>query len=213
MKLVDLPLTKFLEELASESPAPGGGSVAALSGAKAASLVLMVGGLTTQKKKFKVLVEKTQSDYFDILKTFEKAKKDFIDLVDEDTQAFNQVMAAFKLPKNTEHDQNIRAKSIELATIGCIKTPMKVASIALELLKKMESVIKTSNRNTVSDQGVAVLNLYTALIGALMNVKINLPGLSDAHLVKKYKEVVLDMENEANLLRDQLLEEINYLLQ
>ncbi len=213
MKLSDLTLTDFLNELSSQSPAPGGGSVAALSGAEAASLVLMVGALTTNKKKFKVLAEKTQNDYVNMLNIFEQSKKELIDLIDEDTNAFNQVMAAYKMPKETEHEKNIRDKSIELATIGCIKTPMKVATITLELLKQMDEVIKISNRNTVSDQGVAVLNLYTALVGALMNVKINLPGLSDEQLVKKYQHVMKDMEIEANALKDQLIEKIDYLLQ
>lgn len=143
MKLVDLKVTEFLDVLASKSPAPGGGSVAALSGSNAASLVLMVGALTTKKKKFKALPEHVQKDYNDVLVFFDEAKTTFTKLIDEDTIAFNEVMEAFKLPKETEEDLNKRKEAIEIATIGCIKTPMQVATLSIDCLKKCSSSLKT----------------------------------------------------------------------
>ncbi len=213
MKLVDMKITDFLDELASNSPAPGGGSVAALSGANAASLILMVSALTVNKKKFKTLDETEQNQYHEAVSIFKNAKADFTTYVDEDTEAFNQVMAAFKLPKETEIEIEFRNNEIEKATIASIKIPMKVAILALELLREMESIIKYSNRNTTSDQGVAVLLLETACMGAIMNVKINLPGLSDPGVVKEYKDVIMDMINEVNYLKDKLIEEVDYLLE
>jgi len=212
MKLVDLKVTEFLDELASKSPAPGGGSVAALSGSNAAALVLMVGALTNKKKKFKALPEHVQNDYNNTLEFFLAAKQTFTNLVDEDTNAFNEVMKAFKLPKETEEEKDLRSKSIEIATIGCIKTPMNVASLSIDCLKKMKFIIENSNRNTISDQGVAVLAFYTAFQGAIMNVKINLPGLSQKDLVNKYKSVIIELTHEVEQLKDRLLEEVNYLL-
>lgn len=212
MKLVDMKVTEFLDELASKSPAPGGGSVSALAGANAASLILMVGALTTKKKKFLALSDEIQSEYINLLIEFETAKQQFIKFVDEDTQAFNLVMDAFKMPKETDSEKMARNQAIEKATIASIKTPMEVAVLALGLLRKLEAIIKNANRNTTSDQGVALLLLETALNGALMNVKINLPGLSDKSLVKDYNKVIVEMTNESNEIRDRLLEQINYLL-
>ena len=101
MKLVDLKVSDFLDELASNSPAPGGGSVAALSGSNGAALVTMVGALTTKKKKFKALPIEEQNTYNEEIQFFGRSKQKFSELIDEDTCAFNQVMEAFKLPKVT----------------------------------------------------------------------------------------------------------------
>ncbi|MBI9009747.1 MAG: cyclodeaminase/cyclohydrolase family protein [Tenericutes bacterium] len=212
MKLVELTVSEFLSELASKSPAPGGGSVAALSGSSGAALVTMVGALTSKKKKFLALPELEQNEYSEKIEFFNRANAKFAELIDEDTNAFNEVMAAFKLPKLTEADLDLRSKSIEYATIGCIKIPMEVANLALDCLKEMEYIIAKSNRNTTSDQGVAVLSFYTAFQGAIMNVKINLPGLSRKDLVNQYNSVIIDLQNDVENLKDKLLEEISYLL-
>lgn len=212
MKLVDYKLNEFLDELASKSPAPGGGSVAALSGSNGSSLVCMVGALTTKRKKFKELPEEEQKDYNHVINYFKDAKEKFTTYIDQDTDAFNEVMNAFKLPKENELDIQKRNEAIEIATMLCIVTPMKVAKLAKECLNKMEYIIKNSNRNTISDQGVAILSFYSAFKGALMNVLINLPGLSEKNLVKEYKDVIIEMTNEVENLKDHLLEEIDFLL-
>jgi formiminotetrahydrofolate cyclodeaminase len=212
MKLVDLKVSEFLNELASNSPAPGGGSVAALSGSSGAALVTMVGALSIKKKKFKALPEYEQTEYNETIEFFNLAKQKFVELIDEDTNAFNEVMKAFKLPKESEEEKDYRSKAIEYATIGCIKTPMEVANLAINCLKKMEYVITNSNRNTTSDQGVAVLAFYTAFQGAIMNVKINLPGISKKELVNQYNSVIIDLENKVESMKEKLLEEVNYLL-
>ncbi len=213
MKLVEKTVTEFIDELASKSPAPGGGSVAALSGSNGAALVLMVGELTTKKKKFKELSEEIQKEYLAIMGTFKIAKYSFNKLIDEDTDAFTAVMDAYKLPKTTEEEIESRTSAIELATLGCIKTPMQVASLATSLLADMEFIIQYSNRNTTSDQGVAVLSFYSAIMGAIMNVKINLPGLSQKDLIKQYKDVIMDISRKVNDQKEKLLEEIDYLLE
>ena len=212
MKLVERTLTDFLDVLSSNAPAPGGGSVSALSGANAVSLVMMVSSLTINKKKFKALDEETKKHYQETIALFLDAKAKFEQYIDEDTQAFNQVMAAFKLPKETEEEIRIRNNEIQKATVASIKTPIKVSALALDLIRKMDTIIKYSNRNTVSDQGVAVLLLHAACIGGILNVKINLPGLSEKNLVNEYKHVIMDMTNEINEIKDKLIEEVNYLL-
>lgn len=212
MKLVDMKLSEFLNELASKSPAPGGGSVAALSGSTGASLVLMVGELTTKKKKFRELDEVIKEKYLMTLEHFKAAKVSFEQYIDEDTEAFNKVMEAYGLPKETEEDQKIRNQAIEFATIGCIKTPMNVANLAMSCLNEMEFIIKYANRNTTSDQGVAVLSFYQAFLGAIMNVRINLPGLTQKDLVKEYNNVIMESTRKVETIKEKLIEEIDYLL-
>jgi formiminotetrahydrofolate cyclodeaminase len=212
MKLVEMEVKNFLDELASNSPAPGGGSVSALAAANGCALMIMVGNLTINKKKFKAYDESIQKQYLDYLDIFSRNKSSFVELIDLDTEAFTFLMDAFKLPKNSEEEIEIRSVEIEKATLGCIKIPMKVTVIALETLRLLESMIEYSNRNTVSDQGVSVLMLYSAIEGAAMNVLINLPGLSDEKLKKEYEKTISDIIFEANNLKDSLLEEIKYLL-
>lgn len=212
MKLIDYKLNEFLTELSSNSPAPGGGSVSALVGANAVSLVLMVAALTIKRKKFKELETAIQDRYIALIKDFESAKDLFELYIDEDTEAFNQVVAAMKLPKETDEEISNRKNALEKATIASIKTPMKVAALSLEMMRKMDVIIQHSNRNTVSDQGVAVLLLHSAFHGAIMNVKINLPGLEEKNLVKEYKDVIIEMSREINDIRDKRIEEVNYLL-
>jgi formiminotetrahydrofolate cyclodeaminase len=212
MKLVDMKVNDFLDELASSSPAPGGGSVSALAGANGCSLILMVGKLTINKKKFKTLSEDTQVSYTKFLEIFERNKDEFIEMIDSDTDEFNTLMSAYKLPKETEDEINQRNREIDKATIGCIKVPLKVSALALESLRAVESLIENSNKNTISDQGVSVLMLYSAVEGAALNVLINLPGLNDQSLVKEFTQTINDILFEAEEIKDKLLEEVKYLL-
>lgn len=212
MKLIDMKVEDFLDVLSSNAPAPGGGSVSALSAANAASLVMMVSALTVNKKKFKALSDTEQAPYLEATRIAIDAKERFMAYVDEDTEAFNQVMAAFKLPKETEEEVNSRNMAIEKATVLSIKTPMKVAILTLDLLRQFQPLVTYSNRHAISDLGVAILLLYAAYHGSIMNVKINLSGLSEKSLVKEYKDVIIEMTNEVIELKDKWLEEINYLL-
>lgn len=212
MKLIEMKVNDFLEELASSSPAPGGGSVSALAGANGCSLILMVGKLTVNKKKFKTLPEGIQERYIKTLDFFEKNKKEFIEMIDLDTESFNTLMSAYKLPKESDEEINQRNKEIDKATLGCIKIPLKVSALALESLREIESLIENSNKNTISDQGVSVLMLYSAIEGAAFNVLINLPGLNDESLVKEFKQTINDILLESEAIKDKLLEEVKYLL-
>lgn len=213
MKLVDMTVKEFLSELASSSPAPGGGSVSALAGANGCSLFSMVGNLTIGKKKFKSLSEDIQNEYKTTLSYFENNISAFTELIDLDTEAFNKLMTAFQLPKENDKDIAIRNKEIDKATLGCIKVPLKVAILALETLRKVESMIEYSNKNTVSDQGVSVLMLYSAINGALMNVLINLPGIGDEILKSEFRETTKAILKESDELRQSLLDKIQTLLQ
>ncbi len=212
MKLIDMKIKDFIEVLGSKSPAPGGGSVSALVGANAAALMMMVSELSINKKKFQALDQKIQDEYLEIVKTYAKNKEKFLEYIDEDTEAFNKVMDAYKLPKETEADIELRNLEIEKATVESIKVPMNVCLTAIESLRYLEYMIKYSNKNTLSDQGVAALLFYSAFEGASMNVIINLSGLSEEGLKKDYQKVIAKMSEEAKALKEDLLEKVYYLM-
>ena len=212
MNLVEMKVKDFLDELASKSPAPGGGSVSALVGANAASLVLMVSELTVHKKKFKALDENIQKSYLEHIEIFKKNKDLFTQYVDDDTKAFNIIMDAYKMPKETEEQIELRNEEIQKATVKCIKVPMNVCLAAMESLRNIEHIISHSNKNAMSDIGVATLLLYSAFEGAAMNVLINLQGLDKKDLVKDYQDVIQRMTDEAKILREDLLEKVYYII-
>ena len=179
-KLIDLSLTRFANETASESPAPGGGSISAYCGAIGASLSTMVANLSAHKRgwddkweKFSKWAEKGLS-YQNIL----------LELVDEDTKAFNQIMNAFRLPKETEKDKLKRSKAIQTATKYAILTPYKVMETSLNSMEVMKAMAEFGNPNSITDAAVGALCARTAVIGAFLNVKINCGDYQDKEFVK-----------------------------
>jgi len=194
MKLVDLSLQQFIMQVASSSPAPGGGSIAALQGACGVALANMALELTISKKKFQSLEPALQEQIHAIHASLQPLIQDFITCIDEDTEAFNLIMKAFSLPKVSETEKQARKQAILAGTYEAIAIPKKVIATALEALTKFEVVFPYLNQNTLSDQGVAILCLATAIEGAAYNVLINLPSLTD--------------ENEKALLKDEAYQAI-----
>ena len=212
MKLVDLNLIEFNNEIDSSSPAPGGGSVSALAAGMGVSLSRMVGHLTVGKKKFKTLSENNQNKFNSILDEFLLIKEELLPLVDKDTVAFNLIMAAYKLPKETPGEKQIRKLRISEGTIEAIKIPYIVARLSIRALRHMEFLLKYSNKNTISDIGVSTLMLYAGLEGAILNVKINISGLTNQHMFEQYSTSASRMLEEAKGIKDIILEEIHNLL-
>jgi formiminotetrahydrofolate cyclodeaminase len=212
MKLVEMNLNEFNNEIDSSSPAPGGGSVSALASSIGVSLTRMVGHLTISKKKFRALDIEVQNKFNTVLDDFLVMKSELIFLVDEDTEAFNLIMKAFKLPKETDEDKKIRKAKILEGTIEAIKVPYIVAKLSYKALKNMEFILKYGNKNALSDIGVSTLMLYSGLEGAILNVKINIPGLTDQHLIDEYQNSVSEMLLDAKNIKDLILEKIHNLL-
>ncbi len=179
MKLMDKNVRDFISEVDSPSPAPGGGSVSALAGSLGASLSRMVGHLTVNKKKFKGLSEEIQGEFTRRFEELEGVKDELNTLVDRDTEAFNLVMAAFKLPKETDEEKTARGKAIEDATYKAIEVPMAIAEQSYRGLELIGYFLEYGNKNAITDLGVSALLLSAALEGAVLNVKINLPGITD----------------------------------
>ncbi len=202
--LVNKTITGFSEELASKSPAPGGGSVAALAGSTAAALLAMVSNLTIGKEKFKEFDEDMQQ----VLKEAEKLRLRLLQLVDEDTRAFNEVMAAFKLSKGSEADKKMRATAIQQAFSGAARVPLEVANRSLDVMRLTEKVIANGNPNAASDAGVAVLMASAAAKGAAFNVEINLDSIKDGDITAQLKSSLEQTMDEINGLEQALLAEV-----
>ena len=198
MKLAELTVTSYLDLLNSDAPAPGGGSASALCGAQGAALVSMVAGLTIGKKKY----PDDQDLCKDVAEKASKLKDAFLTQVDKDTEAFNLVSAAFKLPKETEEEKAARAKAIADATLVATQVPFETMKLCLETLRYTKSLIGHSNTNAASDLGVSALNLLACIKGAWLNVLINLGGLEDEAKAKDFRkkgeEMVATAQKEAD---------------
>jgi formiminotetrahydrofolate cyclodeaminase len=183
-------LQNYLDELSSNSPTPGGGNVAALCGALSSSLATMVCNLTIGKKKY----AEVESEMISLKEKLEIYQKKFIELGKKDNLAFDKVMNAFKLPKDTDEQKEIRNKEIENETIGAAEIPSEVMQTAKELLPLLKIIIEKGNRNSLSDVGVAAALVETASKGAYLNVIINCASLNNqiiAQEMKKRADIVL----------------------
>ena len=178
-KLVDMSCEEFANETASESPAPGGGSIAAYMGSLGASLATMVANLSSHKagwderwEEFSIIAEKGQA-----------LKDELIHLVDEDTNAFNKIMDAFGLPKKTDEEKAARTNSIQEATKYAIEIPYRTLCKSFEVFEICKAMVETGNPNSVTDAGVGILCARAACYGAFMNMKINASSLKDKAFV------------------------------
>lgn len=182
--LVTKTVREFIDEVASHSPAPGGGSVAAMAGALGTALTTMVCRLTIGKKKY----QDVQGEMESVANSAEQLRTQLTALVDEDTQVFNRVMAAFSLPKETEQEKLARSVSIQEATKAAALVPLKVMELCERGLALAQTVAEKGNVNSISDAGVAALMLQAACQGAALNVKINIATLQDEEFVKHATE-------------------------
>jgi formiminotetrahydrofolate cyclodeaminase len=198
--LVELPIREFSRVLASDAPAPGGGSVAALSGALGADLVAMVCSLSIGKPDY----EPHRNELTDTLARAQGLSKSLLDRVDRDTEAFNGVMAAFKLPKATDEDKKIRAEAIQKGYREAVQSPLGIARECLDVLNLAARLPGKSNANALSDLGVASQQAYAGLEGALMNVNINLPSIKDEGFKAKTAAEVSSLLAEGRKRRDEV---------
>lgn len=193
-------LNAFLDELASSSPAPGGGSVAALSGALGAALTSMVCNLTIGKKKYAAVEEEMKK----ILTQAEEMRSVFTTLIDKDTAAFNKVMEAFSLPKETDPQKALRGAAIREATKEATMVPLEVMKHCIDAFALTQQVAASGNINSVSDAGVSALMLYAAVEGAALNVRINLNSLGDSEFVGWKSEELESLRNTARMMLEEI---------
>ena len=205
MALADLSIKEFLKKTASNSPVPGGGSIAALSAAIAASLSEMVAHLTIGKKGYEALEEEMQ----DIAKDAFQYRERLIRYIDKDSNAYNDVMAAFKLPKGTEQERKNRDGAIQEALINATLVPLDVARDAFKIIGLAGKAVKQGNKNAVTDAAVAVMMARTAALSALYNVKINLVSIKDTNFVEEIREEIKHMENEIVNRESEILSDVS----
>ena len=184
--ITSLSVTDFLDELASSSPAPGGGSVSALAASLGAALTSMVCRLTIGKKKY----SDVQGEMEKVLKQSEELRAQFNAIIDEDTAAFNKIMAAYGLPKDTEEQKVKRTAEIQKATKTATLVPLRLIELCIKALELVKIIVEKGNQNSLSDAGVAALVLHAGGEGAALNVKINLGSLSDISFVAQTKTKV-----------------------
>ena len=204
MKLIDMTVAGFIDELASDSPAPGGGSVSALNGAIAAALTSMVGNLTIGKKKYADVEEEMGK----IVSRVSEIQKELLEAVDKDSDAFNVVFAAFKWPKETEEEKEARSAEIQRGTKIAADVPMRVAEKAAELMPLIEKVIMKGNQNSITDACCAMMACRYAVIGALLNVRINLGSIKDETFVKEHADRAAELEKKVNETEQKILSHV-----
>jgi formiminotetrahydrofolate cyclodeaminase len=181
--LVEKTVAEFLDDVASNSAAPGGGSVAALAGALGAGLTAMVCRLTIGKKRY----ADVQSEMEGVLARVEALRTELTTLVEKDTEAFHAVMKAFSLPKETEEQREIRHAAVQEATKAAAVVPLAVMELCERTLPLTQTVATKGNVNSLSDAGVAASMLYAACVGAALNVRINLGTIQDDTFVHDTK--------------------------
>jgi formiminotetrahydrofolate cyclodeaminase len=203
--LKDLTISEFLEQTASAEPLPGGGCTAALSAALAAGLTEMVANLTIGRKEFQAVEDEMKKIAHAAADLRKKLQND----IDNDAQAYREVLAAFKLPKNTDGEKKQRSSAIQQAFKTAATVPLGVARDALKIMDLASRAISQGNQNALSDGAVGVLASRTAALAALYNVKINLSAIKDPDLVKELTRESENLETQVIKKEKDILAHIN----
>lgn len=204
-RLIDMTCRGFAEETASESPAPGGGSIAAYMGALGAALGTMVGNLSAHKPGW----DDRWREFSDMADKGQKLMQRLLTLVDEDTAAFNGIMAVFAMPKSTPEEKTARAEALERATLYATQVPLNTMEAAIEVFPLVEYMAREGNPNSVSDAGVGALAARAAVMGAWLNVKINAAGLKNRENADELLKRAAEIAEKADRLEAAVINIVN----
>lgn len=204
-KLTDMTCKEFADETSSESPAPGGGSISAYMGALAAALGTMVANLSSHKAGW----DDRWEEFSDVAEKGRHIQDRLIDLVDEDTEAFNKIMAVFAMPKKTDEEKAARAKAMEEATLYATQVPLKTMKAAYETFDVLEAMTDKGNPASVSDAGVGALAARSAVLGAQLNVMINAEGLKNREVADALLAEAREIANKAVAREAEILNKVN----
>jgi formiminotetrahydrofolate cyclodeaminase len=199
-----LPLEQFFEELASSAPTPGGGTAAAAAGASGAALAQMVATLTLSREKFAASHDAMRA----IQEAAALARLEFLRLAREDAEAYDAVVQARRLPKETEDQKATRGQAIALANRRATEIPMQTARLAVRLLNALPELVERGAPGAVSDAGTAALLLEAAAVSALLNVGINLPGVPDPDFIAQMNRDTADLNEQSLRLRSQVVSDV-----
>lgn len=206
--LADLTLKEFLEKTSSDSPIPGGGSISALNGAIAASLTEMMARLTLGREKY--IDEESNMNI--IIFEAQNIRNQMLEYVDKDSKAYEEVFKAYKLPKTTEAEKELRTNAIEIATKRAALIPLEVAEIMATVIDGISYAAMHGNRNAVTDATIAMMMARTCIIGALLNVKTNLSSIKDKDFVTNTSKHIKEIEEEVLRKEIELLNWTNTIL-
>jgi glutamate formiminotransferase/formiminotetrahydrofolate cyclodeaminase len=204
-KLIDMNLKAFMDETASDSPAPGGGSVSSYMGALGVALGTMVANLSSHKRGW----DDRWKEFSDWAEKGKAIQNTLLQMVDEDTTAFNRIIEAFSLPKKSEEEKKLRDIAIQEATKNATLVPLKVMETAYPGFEMISEMVSKGNPNSISDAGVGALALRTCIRGAFLNVKINASGLNDKDFVKDVIARGEVLESKAEEAEQEILKKIN----
>lgn len=203
--LIDKSLKDYVSQVSSKEPTPGGGSVSALAGSLGAALTSMVGNLTIDRKMYGELDDEVKREMEKNFEELQKSVEKLNHIVDEDTKAFDKVMEAFKLPKETEEDKTKRSEAIQEGYKVALEVPFRCAEECLSLLKMQQVFARHGNVNAITDVGVGTLLAATGLEGALFNVTINLLSIKDIKYKNEMEARVNKLLKEGSQLKEDLL--------
>lgn len=204
-RLVDMTCREFALETASESPAPGGGSISAYMGALAAALGTMVANLSSHKAGW----DERWEEFSDYAERGQELVSRLLALVDEDTEAFNRIMAVFAMPKTTAEEKAARSAALQSATLYATEVPLKTMKAAYECFEIVKAMAETGNPNSVSDAGVGALAARSAVLGAELNVKINAAGLKDRETAERLISQAAEIARKAVAQEAEILQIVN----
>ncbi|MGL6107670.1 cyclodeaminase/cyclohydrolase family protein [Romboutsia sp.] len=213
MKLIDMTIVDFSDEVDSNSPAPGGGSVSAFASNIGVGLARMMAHLSFGKKKYESLDEDIRVEFVSRFNKLGDIRQELVKLVDKDTESFNEVMKAMKMPKDTEEKLVIRKQAIQDATLFSIDVPLRTAKLSLEALEILEHLISHGNQNAITDIGVGTLMIYSGLEGAILNVKVNLMGLENKELHEEYSKACKEILSKACDIKKIIIKDIHLKLE
>lgn len=209
MNLQDLTVKEFIDKVTGNDPVPGGGSVSALNGSLAASLAAMVANLTVGRKKYAEVNDEME----ELSARLTGLSAQLLNDVDRDAEAYDRVFAAFKLPKETDEEKAVRTEAIQRETKYAAQVPMEVARTAHAMLPLIDTVARKGNSNAVTDACVAMMCARTAVLGALLNVRINLTSITDEAFVKERSAEAERLERETLAAEQQVLEYVKTVFQ
>jgi len=200
----ELSIKEFLKRTASDSTVPGGGSVAALSAALAAALTEMAANLTIGKKKYKAVEDEMKA----LAKEASRYREKLLGDADKDSEAYNQVMAGYSLPKNTDEEKNIRNEAVQKGLKAAASVPLDVAKDAFRIMELAEKAARDGNKNTVTDAAVALMTARSAALSALYNVKANLKQITDNRFVEEIAAQISGLEDSIERKEKEILSAI-----
>lgn len=207
--LIEKSLKDYINVLSEGTPTPGGGSVSALAGSLASALLNMVGNLSFDKEAFLSLDKEKQEKIKEDFKELEQIQLELMNIVDEDAHAFDEVMKAFRMPKETEDEKFLRSQAIQKGYKVAIDVPFKCSYLCLKVLKMQESFLECANKTAITDVAVGALLAYAGLEGSMLNVRINLKSIKDEEYRKKVEETIDQMIILGRNNKDNVINKIN----